>query len=165
MFSRRFDRHRKNKTTHRDSISVWYVFLSIVHSFARISCDIYFCRIYRISFLYAIQYTQIDIRISPIRLDFRLRFAICSVRRENPIISTGVEKKMITKKHSESLSSYICSSFKFGYSYGFIFAACKRDRANWRSHHPRHCSTTRKSSEWILAYRDRALFSGKPRPG
>jgi len=96
MFSRRF-LGRKNKTTHRDSISVWYVFLSIVHSFARISCGIYFCRIYRMSFLYAIQYTQIDIRISPIRLDFRLRFAICSVRRENPIISIGVEKKWLLK--------------------------------------------------------------------
>jgi len=98
MFSRKFlDRHRKNKTAHRDSISVWYVFLSIVHSFTRISCGIYSCRIYRISFLYAIQYTQIDIRISPIRLDFRLRFAICSVRRENPIISTDIEKKWLLK--------------------------------------------------------------------
>jgi len=121
---------------------------------------IYFCRIYRISFLYAIQYTQIDIPISPIRLDFRLRFTICGVRARNAKISDCIDrhiKKISTKKKNRSRSSLSSLQIRNA-SYGFIFATCKRGLSKlWCSHHPIDYAS-RRSFERILATGLDAIF-------
>ena len=121
---------------------------------------IYFCRIYRISFLYAIQYTQIDIPISPIRLDFRLRFTICGVRARNTKISDCIDrhiKKISTKKKNRSRSSLSSLQIRNA-SYGFILATCKRGLSKlWCSHHPIDYAS-RRSFERILATGLDAIF-------